>query len=59
MVRPSAGQGVITVYEFFTPRRIAIKCFEASHIGLEEAQDQTLALCSLCTSIHVLFIELA
>jgi hypothetical protein len=59
VARPSAGQGVITVYGFFTPPRIAIKCFRASDIDMGETSSTMLALCRLGTSIHVLFIELA
>jgi hypothetical protein len=37
VVRPDAGQGVITVYGFFTRLRMAIKCCAASHISARGA----------------------
>jgi hypothetical protein len=59
VVRSDAGQGVITVYGFFTPLRIAIKCFRASHISAEEVSRAIAGVDRLRTSIHVVFIELA
>jgi hypothetical protein len=56
---PMPGQGVITVYGFFTPLRIAIKCFRASHISAEEVSRAILRADHLRTSIHVGFTELA
>jgi hypothetical protein len=59
VVRPDAGQGVITVYGFFTPLRIAIKCLRTSHIDEHETKSSILELDRLPTSIHALFTELA
>ena len=58
-VRLSAGQGVITVYGFFTPLSIAIKWLRASHISAEEVSRAIVKVDRLRTSIHVVFTELA
>jgi hypothetical protein len=59
VVRPDAGQGVITVYGFFTPLRITIKCCAASHISAGGSATAIRRQKDLCTPIHVLFTELA
>jgi len=59
VVHLNAGQGVITVYGFFTPLRIAIKCFSASHISAEGISRAIVRMDRLRTSIHMVFIEVA